>query len=275
LAENFHLPAFLDAGGGATIQVTGGIAALSVAWILRARRGKYISESTGSAIPTAIPGHNIVMVLFGCLLALVGWLALDAACSMLFYGLAIDQVPGVLINATLCASAACMAAVAVTQYRYRKPDASISANGFVAGLVAGSSSCAYISPLSAILTGLMAGLIVTYTVELLELKLLIDDPGGAISVHLIAGIWGILATGLFVSDPNGLQSEHILSQLIGIATLLGLILPIIHGANLILNRFVPYRVDRDGDWQGMDIRELGSGAYPEFVIHADEFIPRS
>jgi len=66
----------------------------------------------------------------------------------------------------------------------------------------------------------------------------------------------------------------VLAQCIGIATLLGFLLPLIHGVNLLLNRFVPYRVDRDGDWQGMDIRELGAGAYPEFVIHADEFVPR-
>jgi Amt family ammonium transporter len=66
----------------------------------------------------------------------------------------------------------------------------------------------------------------------------------------------------------------VLSQLIGIATLLGVIFPLIHGVNLLLNRLVPFRVDRDGDWQGMDIRELGAGAYPEFVIHADEFVPR-
>jgi Amt family ammonium transporter len=65
-----------------------------------------------------------------------------------------------------------------------------------------------------------------------------------------------------------------LAQLIGVAALLGFMLPLIYGANLLLNRIVPYRVDGDGDWQGMDIRELGAGAYPEFVVHADEFVPR-
>jgi Amt family ammonium transporter len=70
------------------------------------------------------------------------------------------------------------------------------------------------------------------------------------------------------------RGAHLLTQLVGIATLLGVMLPLIHGLNVLLNRSVPYRVDRDGDWQGMDIRELGSGAYPEFVVHADEFVPR-
>jgi Amt family ammonium transporter len=114
----------------------------------------------------------------------------------------------------------------------------------------------------------------TYLVELFELHLLVDDPGGAISVHAGAGIWGLLACGLFANQPNISIGNHILAQCIGVATLLGFQLPLIHGMNLLLNRFVPYRVDRDGDWQGMDIRELGAGAYPEFVIHADEFVPR-
>ena len=111
-------------------------------------------------------------------------------------------------------------------------------------------------------------------VELFELRLLVDDPGGAISVHAGAGIWGLIAFGIFGTQPNMTLSNHLLAQLIGVATLLGFMLPLIHGVNLLLNRFIPYRVDRDGDWQGMDIRELGAGAYPEFVIHADEFIPR-
>jgi Amt family ammonium transporter len=86
-------------------------------------------------------------------------------------------------------------------------------------------------------------------------------------------LWGLL--GFAALDPaNGMHGAHLLAGLVGVATLLGVMLPLIHGGNLLLNRLVPFRVDRDGDWQGMDIRELGSGAYPEFVIHADEFVPR-
>jgi Amt family ammonium transporter len=110
-------------------------------------------------------------------------------------------------------------------------------------------------------------------VELFEMVLLVDDPGGAISVHAGAGIWGLLAFGL-LGPANGQRGEQLLAELVAVATLLGLMLPLIHGMNLLLNRLVPFRVDRDGDWQGMDIRELGSGAYPEFVLHADEFVPR-
>jgi Amt family ammonium transporter len=270
LETNFGIAPFFDAGGAGVIQVMGGLMALSVAWILGPRRGKYSDDG----MATAIPGHNIVLVLFGCLIALVGWIGLDSAASILFYGAAPEQIAGVIINAVLSASAGCLAAVATTQIRYRKPDASLSANGWIAGLVAGSAACAFTSPVATIFIGAVAGVLITYMVELFELRLLVDDPGGAISVHAGAGIWGLIAVGIFGRQSTASPGTHILAQFIGIATLLGFMLPLIHACNLLLNRLLPYRVDRDGDWQGMDIRELGAGAYPEFVIHADEFVPR-
>jgi Amt family ammonium transporter len=278
VAANFSgdgsIAPFLDIGGAGVIHVTGGLMALSVAWILGPRRGKYSPD----AMATAIPGHNIVLVLFGCIIALVGFVALTSATSILFYGAVPEQIVGVVINAMLSASAGCLAAVATTQIRYRKPDASLSANGWIAGLVAGSAACAFVSPLAAIFTGAVAGVLTTYMVEVFELHLLVDDPGGAISVHAASGIWGLIAFGIFANQTNNQAGNsigsHVLGQLVGVATLLGFMLPLIHGCNLLLNRFLPYRVDRDGDWQGMDIRELGAGAYPEFVIHADEFVPR-
>ena len=225
-------------------------------------------------MPSAIPGHNIVQVLFGCILALVGWIGLDSASSILFYGAGPQQVVGVIINAMMSASGGCLAAVVVTRLRYRKPDASISANGWIAGLVAGSAACALASPILAVDTGVVAGVLVTYMVEIAELHLRVDDPGGAVSVHAGAGLWGLIAVGLFGHFADGSRGGHLLAQMVGVAALLGFMLPVLYGVNLLLNRFVPYRVDNDGDWQGMDIRELGAGAYPEFVVHADEFVPR-
>ena len=270
LAANFGIPNFTDAGGAGTVQVVGGLAALSVAWIAGPRRGKFSDDGMAAAIP----GHNIVLVLFGCLLALVGWTGLDAAASILFYGAGPQQVIGVAINAMLAASAGCLAAVAVTRSRYHKPDASLSANGWIAGLVAGSASCAMISPVAAIGTGLIAGVLVTTMIEIFELRLRVDDPGGAVSVHALAGIWGLIALGLFGHFSAGTRGGHILAQVVGISALLGFMLPLVHAGNLLLNRFSTYRVDDDGHWHGMDVRELGAGAYPEFVIHADEFVPR-
>lgn len=267
MTASFGLPSFVDAGGAGVVQAMGGLAALSVAWVMGPRQGKY-----NDGMATAIPGHNIVLVLFGCVLALVGWVGLDAAGSLLFYGAAPEQLVLTVINAVLCASAGCLAAVVTTRVRYRKADASLSANGWVAGLVAGSAACGTVKPVEAILIGMVAGTLVTFVVEALELKLMVDDPGGAIAVHGVAGVWGLLACGLFSATTS--RGGLLLTQLIGIATLLGVMLPLVHLGNVLLNVFIPYRVDADGDWQGMDVRELGAGAYPEFVMHADEFVPR-
>lgn len=268
LPEMVGLPRFVDSGGAGVVQAVGGLAALSVSWVLGPREGKY-----NDATAVAIPGHNIVLVLFGSLLAMVGWIGLEAAGSILFYTVAPQQVVMVVINAMLSASAGCFAAVITTKLRYRKADASLSANGWLAGLVAGSAACGMVSPAAAVFTGLVAGGLVTFLVEALELKLLVDDPSGSIAVHGGAGLWGLIACGFFV-PASGPRIAMILSQLLGVATVLGVMLPLIHLTNLLLNKIVRYRVDSDGDWQGMDIRELGAGAYPEFVMHADEFVPR-
>jgi Amt family ammonium transporter len=270
LGPTFGLPGFSDFGGGGVIHVVGGLMALSVVWIIGPRRGKYSSDG----MATAIPGHNIVLVLLGCLLALAGWIGLDSAASMIFYDAPPEQLIAIIINAILSAAAGGLAVVVTTRVRYRKPDASLSANGWIAGLVAGSASCGMVSPGIAILIGVIAGVLVAFLIENLELNLRFDDPGGAVSVHAGAGIWGLLAFGIFGPVTAGSTLENILAQLVGIATLVGLMLPILHGCNLVVDRFIRFRVDSDGDWQGMDIRELGAGAYPEFVIHADEFVPR-
>ncbi len=263
----FGLPPFVDGGAG-TVQTIGGLSALSIAWVLGPRQGKYSGE-----VATAIPGHNIVLVLFGCLLALAGWIGLSGAIVSLVYGGTEDQLAWIALNTMLSAAGGFLAAVLITRWRYRKPDASLSANGWVAGLVAGSAGCGRISPLATIFVGLIAGLLVTLLVEVMELKLFIDDPGGSVSVHAGAGLWGLLAYGIF-APATGPRMELILAQLIGIATLLGLMLPLIYGSHLLLDRVLRSRVDDDGDWQGMDIRELGAGAYPEFVVHSDDFVPR-
>jgi len=256
---------FVDAGGS-SLQVVGGLTALSITWILGPRRGKYSEEG----MPAAIPGHNVVLTLLGCLFAFVGWLALNSAGALLFLGAEPSRIVLVSINTTLSASAAVLAAAVVTRVRFGRPDASLCANGWMAGLVVSSASAPLMKPAAAILIGAVAGGIVPVFIDWLEFKLKIDDPGGAVSVHAVAGIWGLLAVALLTTTlPDG----QVLAQLIGIATLLGFVLPLTYGLNWLLNRFIRQRVDEEGEWQGMDLRELGSGAYPEFDILSDEFKP--
>jgi Amt family ammonium transporter len=174
-----------------------------------------------------------------------------------------------LINTTFSACAAALTAAAITRIRFRKPDASFIANGWMAGLVASSAGCATLKPATAVLTGLVAGALVVFSVEFLEFRLKVDDPCGSVSVHAVCGIWGLLAAGIFF-DVSG----QFMAQLVGGATLLGLIFPMTYFLNWLLNRLIPYRVSVDGERQGLDLHELGADAYPEFVVHSDEFIQR-
>lgn len=262
---------FVDIGGTGTIHVAGGLTALAVTWLLGPRRGKFGHDG----MPMAFPGHNVVFTLFGCMLSLVGWIALNATGAILFTGIAVAKIPLIAVNTLLGASSAALVAALITKIRYTRPDASLTANGWVGGLVATASASAFIPPAAALIIGLIAGAVVTFGVELLEMRLDVDDPGGSISVHAIAGIWGLLALGLFGRLPGpGIVGDQVMAQIIGIATLLGFVFPLSFGLNLLLDRFVPMRVSRDGERQGMDLYELGAGAYPDFITHAEDFMQR-
>jgi|SRR5580658_6638167 Amt family ammonium transporter len=262
LGINFSLGAgFLDPGGAATVHAVGGLSALALVWLMGARAGKF----PRGGISTAMPGHNAVYVLFGCLLGMVGWLAWNAAGAILWMNAPLAALPLVAVNTVLSAAAALGATLAITRYRFGKPDASLCANGWLAGLVTSSACAAVATPVESIFAGLVAGVIAPLLVELLELALSIDDPSGAIAAHAAAGLWGLLAVGFFAPKPGQLTA-----QLVGIATLLGVVLPLVYLLFYLLNKIVPFRADADGERMGMDLHELGGGAYPEFVIHRDE-----
>jgi Amt family ammonium transporter len=272
LGVNYGLgQGFLDSGGAATIQVVGGLTALSLAWILGPRLSKYTPEG----MPTGIPGHSLVFVVFGCFLTWLGWLGLNSAGALLFNHVPTGRVVLIAVNTTLSAAAAGLMAVTITRIRFGRPDASISANGWVGGLVASSAASAFLKPAASLLIGFIAGVLVTFAVEWFEMWLKVDDPGGAIPVHAVAGLWGLLAAGLFARFPGQHSADgQWLAQVIGIATLLGFVLPLTYSLNWLLNRVYRQRVDPEGERQGMDLYELGTGAYPEFVFHPDEFIQR-
>jgi Amt family ammonium transporter len=257
---------FLDAGGASCIQAVGGLTALSIGLILGPRRGKYAID----AQPAAIPGHDAVVVLFGCFLALPGWLGLNAAGAILFTGAEPGRAVLVAMNTTLSAAAAVLATAAVTTLRFGRPDASLCANGWIGGLVASSAACAFVTPAAAAAIGLVAGLLVTFTVAYIEWPLSIDDPGGAISVHAAGGLWGVLAVGIFARSPDNVSGQW-LAQLVGAATLIGFVLPLTYSLNWLLHRLYAHRVAPEGERQGLDLYELGAGAYPEFVTHNEDF----
>ncbi len=272
LGANYGLGrGFIDAGGSSTIQCVGGFTALSIAWILGPRRGKFSSDG----MPAAIPGHNVVLALLGCLLAWMGWIGLNSAGAILLADVEPTRIVLVAVNTTLAAAASGLAAVLVTRIRFGRPDASLSANGWIAGLVASSAAAPFLKPAAAIIVGGVAGILVPFVADALEFRLVTDDPGGAVAVHAVAGLWGVLSVALLsgAGSPNGLPGQW-LAQFLGIATLLGFVLPMTYALNWLLNRIYRQRVDREGEVQGMDLYELGAGAYPEFDTHGDEFNPR-
>jgi Amt family ammonium transporter len=190
----------------------------------------------------------------------------------------------VAINTILAAGASALMAAAITKVRFGKPDASLTANGWIGGLAASSGACAFVVPAEAVVIGAAAGALVTFAVEWFELRMRVDDPGGAISSHAVGGLWGLLAVGLFARIPaaelNAAGAPEIghsgqwLAQLVGIATLIGFVLPLTYVLNWLADRVYSYRVAAEGERQGLDLHELGGGAYPEFIVHNEEFMDR-
>lgn len=268
LGTNYGLGrGFVDCGGASTIQAVGGLSGLSIVWILGPRRGKFSRDG----VPAAIPGHNAVLALLGCFIAWVGWMAMNSVGAILFAGIDESHVVLVVLNTTLSAVSSGLTTAVVTRVRFGRPDASLTVNGWMSGLVASSAAAAFLKPALAIVVGMVSGFLVLFAIDLLESRLAIDDPGGAVSVHAVGGIWGLLAVALL---SNAASSGQWLAQLTGISTLLGFVLPLTYGLNWVLNKFYPQRVSEEGEWQGMDLYELGAGAYPEFVVRSDEFTQR-
>ena len=238
----------------------GGAAALALVWMLGARYGKY----GDSGLPAAVPGHDAVLVLVGAFVALVGWLGLNCAGAVLYSKTPLTHLVPVILNTILCAAGGAIASAVLTKSRYGRPDASLCANGWTAGLVAASAVAAFVSPPAAVLVGVVAGVMVPFAIELADVHLAFDDPGGTVAVHFLGGLWGLLATGLFGTGTNAI------AQLAGIATLIGFLFPLVFGFVWVTSRLVPLRTTPEGDRQGMDLHELGAGAYPEFMTHHED-----
>lgn len=212
----------------------------------------------------------------GCLPVTPGWIALNCA------GAALYEIPAtglltVILNTQLCAASALLSALITTRVRYIKPDASLCANGWVAGLVASSGVCCVASPWFAIVTGLVVGWLITLCAEWLDVFGHIDDPGGVISVHGVAGLCGVLLAGLFpristlaASRATWTFSHNLVPQLAGISTLLGVMFPMTYAINWLLDHFDKQRVDTSHERKGMDLHELGGIAYPEFSLEPDD-----
>lgn len=189
---------FHDFAGSTAIHMVGGIAALIGAAMLGPRIGKYkIDKNTGKKIPKAIPGHSLTLGALGVFILWFGWYGFNgAACT------SVDGLASVFVTTTMAPAVATVVTMIFTWIKDGKPDVSMSLNASLAGLVAITAPCDCVDALGSIVIGAVAGILVVLVVELLDKKLHIDDPVGAVAVHCANGIWGTIAVGLFSTGAD-------------------------------------------------------------------------
>jgi len=261
---------FRDFAGSTVVHAVGGWAALVGASILGPREGKYREGRIN-----AIPGHNMSIATLGCLMLWVGWFGFNPGSQ-----LAVDAVvPYIAVTTNLAGAAGGIAATVTSWAKDGKPDLSMIINGILAGLVAITAGCAYVSYWSAFIIGIIAGIIVVYAVSFFD-NLRIDDPVGAISVHLVNGTWGTLAVGLFADanvgtgyDVTGLffggGLTQLINQIVGILAVGAFTVTFSVVAWMVLKAVFGMRVSLEEEINGLDIGEHGMEAYSGFVKEAD------
>jgi len=269
----------LDFAGSGVVHAMGGVAAFWGAKILGPRIGKFDKDGN----PRAIPGHHLPMAFLGTMVLLVGWMGFNGAST---FAATDFRFTIVIVNTILAAAFGCLTTMFVMWWKYGKPDPSMTCNGLLAGLVAITAPCGFVNPTASVIIGLVAGLLVCISVEFVDRVLRVDDPVGAISVHGANGLWGVISVGLFADGTsnfggawNGVpgsvtglfygDSSQLVAQLLGVATLIGLVFSITWVANLAIDMVMGQRVAANVELEGLDIPEMGAVAYPDFVLKAD------
>ena len=186
---------FHDFAGSCAIHMVGGISALIGAKILGARIGKFKKDKNGKVKVGAFPGHNIALGALGVFILWLGWYGFNGAAAT-----SVEQLGSIFLTTTVAPAIATVVCMIFTWLKYGKPDVSMCLNASLAGLVAITAGCDVTDAFGAIVIGAVSGLLVCFGVWLLDYKLHIDDPVGAVAVHMLNGIWGTLAVGLFATD---------------------------------------------------------------------------
>jgi Amt family ammonium transporter len=245
---------FHDFAGSTLVHSVGGWAALIAIYLLGPRIGKFTEEGKAQAIP----GHNIPLAAGGVLILWLGWFGFNGG-SVLSADPAVTSL--VLVTTSLAAAAGGIGAFIFSSLLYKNYDLTMFLNGILGGLVGITAGADLMSPFESILIGLLAGVIVVLGVALID-RLKLDDPVGAVAVHLICGIWGTLAVGIFGAKAGG---DQFLFQLAGVgaaATFCSLMAFIIL---ITLKKTIGIRVSKEEEVEGLDIHEHGMDAYPDFM----------
>jgi ammonium transporter, Amt family len=250
--------AFTDFAGSTVVHTVGGWAALMGAIFLGPRIGKYQSGGVN-----AIPGHNMSIATLGCLILWIGWFGFNPGSELA----ATLNVPQIALVTNLSAAAGGIAATFTAWALSGKPDLSMVINGILAGLVGITAGCGGIGYWGAVIVGLVAGVIVVFSVAFFD-SIKIDDPVGATSVHLVCGIWGTLAVGLFHQELGlfyGHGVTQLMAQVIGLLAV-GLFTVVVSSVLwLLIKALIGLRVSAEEELKGLDIGEHGMEAYSGFL----------
>ena len=275
---------FHDFAGSCAIHMVGGISALIGAKILGARIGKFKRDKNGKVVKVgAFPGHNIALGALGVFILWLGWYGFNGAAAT-----SVEQLGSIFLTTTIAPAVATVACMIFTWIKYGKPDVSMCLNASLAGLVAITAPCDVTDAFGAIVIGLVAGLLVVFGVWLLDYKLHIDDPVGAVAVHMMNGIWGTIAVGLFATDSApgyavanasgtklvglfyGGGFELLGLQLIGFAAVASWTVVTITVTFLAIKKIFGLRVTREEEITGLDATEHGMpSAYAGFSMLPD------
>jgi Amt family ammonium transporter len=254
---------FHDFAGSTVVHSIGGWAALTGAFILGPRHGKYTAD--GSIRP--IPGHNMSLATLGTLILWLGWFGFNPGSTMAAVAADITKVA---LNTNMAAAAGCLMATATSWIVLKKPDLSMILNGTLAGLVAITAPCYVVGIGSSLVIGSIAGVLGVFAVILIDRRVKVDDPVGAISVHLVNGVWGTLAVGLLAAptatDPGGLflggGTAKLVSQLTGVAAVGAFVAVVSSIVWLLIKYTIGLRVTPEEEYEGLDTGEHGMEAYP-------------
>jgi Amt family ammonium transporter len=284
LGTNFGLGhGYADFAGSGVVHSVGAVTALAMGILIGPRIGKFTRDGK----PNAIPGHDLTWVLTGCFILAFGWFGFNPGSTLALSGNGGLRAASVAVDTMLAGMTGSFASILYMWIRYGKPDASMTGNGFLAGLVAITAPSGFVNPVGSAIIGLVAGVLVCLSVEFFDRVARIDDPVGAISVHGANGLWGVISVGLFADGKsnyggswNGVAGNvtglfygdagQLVAQLIGVATLLGFVFTLSFVLNLAIDWVVGQRVPAQAELEGLDIPEMGALCYPDFVLKGED-----
>jgi len=272
LGKNFGLGhGVVDFAGSAVVHSMGGMLALAGAIVIGPRIGKFKKDGTARAFP----GHDIPMAIIGTIILFFCWFSFNAGSTL---NAADARLAVAATNTMIAGAIGGLVTMFYMWIKYGKPDPSMTANGALAGLVAITAPCAYVNGISAFIIGVIAAFLVCKAVPFVENKLKIDDPVGAISVHCVNGMWGVLSVGLFADGSYGDGVNGVAGGVRGlffgdasqlVAQLIAMLVLVVWGFGVsylffkILDKTWGLRVNPEDELEGLDIPEMGVLAYPD------------